>query len=93
LYQDLINFELYSLGIAKEADYGYLIHKFENSNLPTNFTALEEMGVPIETLDKVKTLQLSELEIEDLCLEMKKLAKTYKSFNSVDCYFIRKALS
>ncbi|MFQ2736795.1 DEAD/DEAH box helicase [Aeromonas caviae] len=93
LYQDLINFELHSLGIVKEADYGYLIQKFENSNLPTNFTALEEMGVPIETLDKVKNLPLSELEIEYLCIQMKRLAKTHKEFNSVDSYFIRKALS
>ncbi|MEZ9012787.1 DEAD/DEAH box helicase [Vibrio splendidus] len=92
LYQDLINFELKSLGIKKEADYGYLIHKFENSNLPTNFTALEEMGVPIETLDKVKKSKLMDFDIEELCIALKQLSKIYSKFDSVDKYFIEKAL-
>ncbi|EGQ8221037.1 DEAD/DEAH box helicase [Vibrio parahaemolyticus] len=92
LYQDLVNYELTLLKVAKEADFGYLIHIFENSHLPTNFTAIEEMGVPIETLDKVRLERLYDLDIDSLAVAFIKLSVIYNKFDYVDRYFIEKAL-
>ncbi|TKF76108.1 DEAD/DEAH box helicase [Vibrio kanaloae] len=92
LYQDLVNYELALLKVAKEADFGYLIHIFENSHLPTNFTAIEEMGVPIETLDKVRLERLYDLDIDSLAIAFIKLSVIYNKFDHVDRYFIEKAL-
>ncbi|MCL9775738.1 DEAD/DEAH box helicase [Vibrio methylphosphonaticus] len=91
LLEDLLNFEFTSLGVPEIADLGYLVHLFEHSHLPTAFSALEEMGIPIETLDKLVTERLSEADIDVLVRYLRIYHKYLKQLNQVDHMFIKKA--
>ncbi|WP_447043732.1 DEAD/DEAH box helicase [Vreelandella sp. H-I2] len=92
LLQDLLNHELNNLDIDKKADYGYLIHIFENSHLPPTFSALEEMGVAIETLEKIVSERLSKKSIEIVSRYLRIHHKNMEKLNSVDKLFIELAL-
>lgn len=92
LLQDLLNYEYTSLGREPNANLGWLLHIFENSHLPAAFSALEEMGIPIETLEKLVTKKLSETEIDTLVRYLRMNLKHLKQLNSVDKMFIEQAI-
>jgi len=91
LMQDLLNNELVFLEREPNANLGWLIHRFENSHLPASFSALEEMGIPIETLEKLVTTQLGETDIDTLIRYLRMHLKYLVQLNSVDKMFIKQA--
>lgn len=92
LLEDLINYEMISLGISEEANFGYLVHLFENSHLPSSFSALEEMGIPIETLEKLVTERLSEVNIDVLTRFLRMYRNDLTKLSSIDQSFIEQAI-
>lgn len=92
LLEDLLNYEMESLDIPLKADLGYLVHLFENSHLPASFSALEEMGIPIETLEKLITDRLSETNIDVLTRYLRMHHKHFTVLNSTDQSFIKQAV-
>ncbi|WP_174893455.1 helicase-related protein [Klebsiella pneumoniae] len=52
LQQDIINFICQKRKLNLTADYSFIINIFEKFHLPGNISALEEMGVPLQILQK-----------------------------------------
>ncbi|EKO3471078.1 DEAD/DEAH box helicase, partial [Vibrio fluvialis] len=92
LLQDLLNYKFVSNGLEPKANLGWLLHIFENSHLPASFSALEEMGIPIETLEKLVTNRLSEVDIDILVRYLRMNLKYFEQLNSVDKMFIKQAI-
>ncbi|EGR0633740.1 TPA: DEAD/DEAH box helicase [Vibrio vulnificus] len=92
LLEDLLNHEFKSLGLPPKANLGWLVHIFENSHLPSSFSALEEMGIPIETLEKLVTARLSEADIDTLVRYLRIYHRYLHQLNSVDQMFIEQAI-
>lgn len=93
LFQDLLNLKSAELGIESEADYGFLVHLFENSHLPSVFSALEEMGVAIETLEKLVTDSLGESNIETVSRYLRIHYRSCEKLDGIDKMFIKLALA
>ncbi|WP_259462738.1 DEAD/DEAH box helicase [Vibrio sp. SBT000027] len=93
LLEDLLNYEFSLLELPQKADLGYLIHLFEHCHLSSAFSALEEMGISIETLEKLKTERLSEANIDSLVRYLRWHYESLKQLNSVDKMFIKQAIS
>ncbi|ADZ91352.1 helicase domain protein [Marinomonas mediterranea MMB-1] len=92
LLQDLLNYQFDQLDIKVVTDFGYLVHIFENSHLPTAFSALEEMGIAIETLEKLVTERVSSSSIETLSRYIRMYYKKSERLHAIDRMFIRLAL-
>ncbi|MFY8284333.1 DEAD/DEAH box helicase [Pseudoalteromonas sp. SSMSWG5] len=92
LLEDLLNYEMVNLDIPHKADLGYLVHLFENSHLPPSFSALEEMGIPIETLEKLTTERSSEASIDVLTRYLRIYHKHFTKLSSIDHSFIKQAI-
>ncbi|MBG9999300.1 DEAD/DEAH box helicase [Pseudoalteromonas sp. NSLLW24] len=92
LLQDLLNHQYILFDREPTANLGWLIHIFENSHLPASFSALEEMGIPIETLEKLVTPELSETKIDTLLRYLRMNLKYLRQLNSVDQMFIKQAI-
>lgn len=92
LLQDLLNYKYISLDREPNANFGWLLHIFENSHLPASFSALEEMGIPIETLEKLVTKDLNETDIDTLIRYLRMNLKYLVQLNSVDKMFIKQAI-
>lgn len=90
LLQDLVNHDLKKREISKEADYSRMILIFENFHLPSNLSALLEMGVPVQTLAKIKDKELFELELNDLVEVLKN--RKFESFSKYDNALMQRAL-
>lgn len=95
LLEDLLNHQLTSLNLTTRASLGRLIHTFENCHLPSSFSALEEMGIPIETLEKLVTPNLlkSEVEIDSLIRYLRMYYLHINRLSHVDKMFIKQAIS
>lgn len=92
LLQDLLNHRYKLVNEEPKANLGGLIHIFENSHLPASFSALEEMGIPIETLEKLVTTRLSNVEIDTLVRYLRLNLNYLERLNSVDKMFIKQAI-
>lgn len=92
LLQDLLNHKYTTLDRDPKANLGWLLHLFENSHLPASFSALEEMGIPIETLEKLVTKKLSEKNVDTLIRYLRVNLKYLVQLNSVDKMFINQAV-
>lgn len=92
LLEDLLNDRLKLLEADFESNLGWLVHVFENSHLPSSFSALEEMGIPIETLEKLVSERLKNADIDTLVRYLRMHRKHLKQLNSVDHMFIEQAI-
>ncbi|WP_323815303.1 DEAD/DEAH box helicase [Cellvibrio sp. NN19] len=92
LLQDLLSEENREIQ-SSDADFGYIMHIFENSHLPTSFSALEEMGIAIETLEKLVTDRLSHASIDTLVRYLRWFHKRLSNLSKVDKMFIEVALN
>lgn len=93
LLEDLLNYEFKQLGLPQEANLGYLLHIFENSHLPAAFSALEETGIPIETLEKLSSDHLQSASLDALTRYLRLYYKQLKGLTDLDRDFIERALS
>lgn len=92
LLEDILNYIFKNLGLSLVADFGYLVHLFENSHLPSSFSALEEMGIPIETLEKLVTDRLKIVDVDVLKRYFRMYGKHLKQLSSMDKSFINQAM-
>jgi len=93
LQQDIVNFIAKKRNINSFADYSSIIHKFENSHLPGNLSALEEMGVPIQLLQKIVFPDSALLDIESAINHLIKIYKDEQdSLSKIEKVFIKRAL-
>lgn len=95
LLQDLINFVYFSDNTVETegADFGYLMHLFENNHLPSVFTALEEMGIPIQTLEKLNAERFNDVRIEVILRYLRFHLYKFKDFTELEKSFIKKAIN
>lgn len=92
LLQDIIN-HVYFNSDERNVDFGYLMHLFENCHLSAPFTALEEMGVSIQTLEKLYSERLGKVSIEILLRYIRLYGQKKSEFSDVDRMFINRALN
>lgn len=91
LLQDLINLIAEKRELEISADFSMTIAILENYHLPSNFAALVEMGIPIQTLAKLVSEKRSTLELKDL---IKTIADNYEmndDLDKIDKMFIKRA--
>lgn len=93
LFEELLNHRLSKLNAQYEIDLGYIIHIFENSHLSSSFSALEEMGVPIETLEKLIAERLINVNIDTLCRYYRLYQSKLKNLSKTEHLFIQQALN
>lgn len=93
LLEDIINLVCEKKGIKLNADYSLAIAIFENSHLPGSFSALEEMGIPIQTLEKLVTERLKSSELNVLIRFLRLHSERLKNLSELDYSFIKRALS
>lgn len=93
LLQDLLNEPSNNTFQQEEANFGNLIHIFENSHLPSNFSALEEMGIAIETLEKLVNPRLAQASIDTLSRYFRWRIKYASRLTNIDKIFIKVALN
>ena len=92
LLQDLLNYEYKLLDREPIANLGWLLHIFENSHLPSSFSALEEMGIPIETLEKIVTQKLSGKDVDTLIRYLRMNSEFLEQLDPVDKMFVERAV-
>ncbi|MEX6254214.1 MULTISPECIES: DEAD/DEAH box helicase [Providencia] len=92
LFEDLFNHRMMNLNASHKVDLGYLVHLFENSHLPPSFSALEEMGIPTETLEKLVTERLKEVSIDTLIRYLRMNYNHLTKLSSIDRSFIKQAV-
>lgn len=88
LLSDTINY----INGSEESNFGHLISILENNHLPNNFSALEEMGIPIQTLEKLVSEDLKELTVNDLSQYIIQNLSKFKNLDDIDNLFIERAL-
>ncbi|MEL7440547.1 MAG: hypothetical protein AAGJ58_18790, partial [Pseudomonadota bacterium] len=57
-----------------------------------SFSALEEMGVAIETLEKIQNSKLENVEIDTLVRYIRRYYREFEELNFIDRMFIEQAL-
>ena len=77
----------------EESNFGAVVSIFENNHLPSNFSALEEMGIPIQTLEKLVTERLKGATVNSLSRYIIFYLDKFTHLNNMDKLFIRRALS
>ena len=76
----------------EEVHFRALISIFENNHIPNNFSALEEMGIPIQTLDKLVSEELKGYSVNDLSKYLITNLNTLSKLDDMDRLFIKRAL-
>ena len=84
LLEDLLNHKLKELKSPIIADLGHIINIFENSHLPATLSAMEEIGIPIETLEKITTEKLSNASFDTLLRYLRRYSNRLKSIEEID---------
>jgi replicative superfamily II helicase len=88
LFSDMINY----VRKEEEVHFRALISIFENNHIPNNFSALEEMGIPIQTLDKLVSEELKGYSVNDLSKYLITNLNTLSKLDDMDRLFIKRAL-
>jgi hypothetical protein len=93
LLQDLVNHIIHERGLEFSAQFDYIRAKFENSHLPGAFSALEEMGIPVQTLSKIKGEKFSKASVNLLTRYLRLRFRAMKDLTELDKKFIARALA
>lgn len=93
LFQDLANIELSIWGDGIEIDLGHILHIFENTYLPSVLSAVEEMGVPIETLEKLNADRLENSSLDAVFRYLRRFYNTIPGLSEADRMFIELAVA
>ncbi|MGK5077773.1 DEAD/DEAH box helicase [Janthinobacterium sp. HLX7-2] len=92
LLQDLINYRSEIGNLKVIANFGFVTSKFEYNHLPKNFSALEEMGIPVQTLQKLVHEKLSSVNLNVLIRYIRWNFNEIKNIDNLDRAFIARAL-
>ena len=93
LLQDLVNHVINERGLSFAAQFEYVRAQFENSHLPRVFSALEEMGIPVQTLTKLKDERLITVELNVLVRYLRFNHRLMRNLSDLDRRFIGRALN
>jgi superfamily II DNA/RNA helicase len=92
LYQELLNHRLTEYGVEDKVDLGHILHVFENSHLVSVFSALEEAGVPIETLEKLESERFKNSSLDAVTRYLRRFYQDLEILDDTDRVFIKTAL-
>jgi superfamily II DNA/RNA helicase len=93
LLQDLMNHVINERRLDFSANFEFVRAQFENNHLPGVFSALEEMGIPVQTLAKIKDERLTNIELNILVRYLRIHYRTIKNLTNLDRKFIGRALN
>lgn len=94
LLEDVVRLHAVKKGILTKIDYSYVRMTFESLHLPAGLNALEEIGIPIQTLHRISAL----LEfpagagVDELAEHLRNNEPSWQYMGYVDQSFIRRAL-
>ncbi|MEZ8027179.1 DEAD/DEAH box helicase [Enterovibrio norvegicus] len=93
LMSDILEYINLENDVELEFDYGYMISQMENLKLPSGFSALNEMGVPHKTIEKmmVSKLSIDENSLDEVKAYVKFCQFNLDSLDEIDRYFISMA--
>jgi len=95
LLEDVVKHHAMRRGIRSKIDYTNVKTVFESFHLPAGVNALEEMGIPIQTLHRLANkLDFPEqADVDDLTYHLRETQESWSQFlGYVDQAFIRRAL-
>jgi len=92
LIEDIVKILALRNGMSKTIDYSKTISLLEHYHLPPSFAALEEMGIPVQTLQKLVTKKLAEKSLDVIARYLRANATKLKNLTIIDRKFIRRAL-
>ncbi|MFW3713407.1 hypothetical protein ACKLL6_25235, partial [Klebsiella quasipneumoniae subsp. similipneumoniae] len=95
LMEDVVKYHALKRGIRSKVDYTHVKMTFENFHLPPGVSALEEIGIPIQTLHRlVDLLEFSDqADVDGLCQYLRDTQDVWsQTIGFVDQTFIRRAL-
>ena len=95
LMEDVVKYHALKRGIRSKVDYTHVKMTFENFHLPPGVSALEEIGIPIQTLHRlVDLLEFSDqADVDGLCQYLRDTQDVWsRTIGFVDQTFIRRAL-
>lgn len=95
LLEDVVKHHALKRGIHSKIDYTHVKMTFENFHLPAGVNALEEIGIPIQTLHRLtKSLEFPEqADVDGLGQYLRDTQESWSQFlGDVDQRFIRRAL-
>ncbi|MFT6421803.1 MAG: superfamily II DNA/RNA helicase [Thalassolituus sp.] len=92
LFQDLLNYHLSLFDVEEKVDLGHILHVFENSHLISVFSAVEEAGVPIETLEKLDSERFKNSSLDVVTRYLRRFYQDIESLDDTDRVFIKTAL-
>lgn len=94
LLEDVVRIHAAKRGVRSKIDYSHLRMTFENLYLPTGVGALEEMGIPVQTLHRMASVMNfpEETDVDDLVDHLRSNANAWSNMGAVDRSFIVRAL-
>lgn len=94
LLEDVVRLHATKRNIRGKIDYGHLRMIFENLHLPPGVNALEEMGIPVQTLHRMASVVEfpEELGVDGLADYLRANVETWEDIGDVDQTFVRRAL-
>jgi hypothetical protein len=92
LLEDLVNYIFIARECKDVANFGYVKGQFENSHLPGAFSAIEEMGVPVQVLAKLVSERLGATELNTLVRFLRINFCRFENLSPLDRQFISRAL-
>lgn len=96
LMEDVVKHHALKRGIRTKIDYTHVKLAFESHHLPPGVNALEEIGIPIQTLHRLSGLLAfpDQADVDELCQYLRNTQDVWsRTIGFVDPSFIRRALS
>lgn len=94
LLEDVVRIHAVKRRIRSKIDYSHLRMAFENLHLPPGVNALEEMGIPVQTLHRLASIMdfPEETDVDSLADYLRSNANSWSNMGAVDRSFIVRAL-
>lgn len=94
LLEDVVRVHAAKRSIRGKIDYGHLKMIFENLHLPPGVNALEEIGIPVQTLHRIASMMEfpQEVGVDGLADYLRANVEAWKDVGYVDQTFVKRAL-
>ena len=94
IQEDVVRLHAIKKGIQTKIDYSYVRMTFESLHLPAGLNALEEIGIPIQTLHRISALLdfPDGAGVDELAEHLRNNEQAWEFMGYVDQSFIRRAL-
>ena len=92
LIQDIVSYICESRNLNIKPDFSHVINTFEKFHLPGNTSAVEEMGIPIQALEKITFPDDAILDINKIITHIKNNYEDNKKLNIIEKRMIEIAL-